>query len=789
MFHADANPAFEDFLEAQSRRDVLRFITCGSVDDGKSTLIGRLLHDANQLFDDQLTRLKRDSRRFGTREGDIDYALLVDGLAAEREQGITIDVAYRFFATDKRCFIVADTPGHEQYTRNMATGASTADLAVLLVDARKGISRQTRRHSLLLSMLRVGKVVIAINKMDLVGWSQNRFQAIMSEYQAYALGLGFSEITGIPISALSGDNVVHQCVSASWYEGPSLLQHLESVRIDSKEVEAPFRLPVQWVNRRRSDFRGYVGLILSGKIRVGDRVKLPRTEQESIIARIVTYDGDLDAAVAGQSITLTLTDDIDISRGDVLTSAGASPFFADRIAARLFWTGEQRLVEGAEFELNLGSATTRACVERVQQRIDPDSAEASPADQLDHNDIGDVVLALDRPLTFESYTRSRDLGSFILIDGESFDTVALGLVSCVRREDELAADTSKRPESRLSSFFKKLGFGALATLAVATGMPSGFARADTQLLNVSYDPTRELYREINQAFAEDWKKRTGETVNVRASHGGSGAQARAVIDGIDADVVTLGIPSDIDAISRFTKKIPADWRGKLPNNSLPYTSTVVFLVRKGNPKGVKTWDDLVRPDVKVITPNPKTSAGGRWNFLAAWGFAFAKNKNKDNADQFVSALYKNVPVLDTGARGSTVSFAQRGLGDVLPAWENEAFLVLDEFGKDKFDIVVPATSIFAEPPVALVEGNVDRKGTRKQAEAYLQFLYSDRAQAVFAKHHYRPVKAEAAGKDDLDRLPKIDMFTIESLQGSWDDIQKNNFDNGGLFDKISKRGP
>ena len=284
MLHADANSAFEDFLEAQSRRDVLRFITCGSVDDGKSTLIGRLLHDANQLFDDQLTQLKRDSRRFGTREGGIDYALLVDGLAAEREQGITIDLAYRFFATDKRCFIVCDAPGHEQYTRNMATGASTADLAVLLVDARKGISRQTRRHSLLLSMLRVRKVVLAINKMDLVGWSQNRFQAIMSGYGAYVSGLGFKEITGIPISALSGDNVVHQCVAASWYEGPSLLQHLESVRIDSKELEAPFRLPLQWVNRRRSDFRGYAGLISSGKIRVGDRVKLQRTEQESTIA-------------------------------------------------------------------------------------------------------------------------------------------------------------------------------------------------------------------------------------------------------------------------------------------------------------------------------------------------------------------------------------------------------------------------------------------------------------------------------------------------------------------------
>src|SRR3954453_1145129 len=467
MFDAPSDVSFESFIVAQSRVDVLRFIACGSVDDGKSTLIGRLLHDANQLFEDQLSRLKRDSRRYGTQDGDIDYALLVDGLTAEREQGITIDVAYRFFATDKRCFVVADTPGHEQYTRNMATGASTADLAVLLVDARRGLSRQTRRHSLILSMLGGRKIVLAINKMDLVGWSQNRFQAVIAEYDAYSKNLGFADIVGIPMSALSGDNVVHPGIAAPWYEGPTLLQHLEGVRLHEREANAPFRFAVQWVNRRRSDFRGYAGLISSGKIRVGDRVKLPRTEQESIIARIVTYDGDLDAAVAGQSITLTLTDDIDISRGDVLTSAGASPFFADRIAARLFWTGEQRLVEGAEFELKLGSVTTRACVARVQQRIDPDSAEASPADQLDHNDIGDVVLALDRPLAFESYTRSRDLGSFILIDGESFDTVALGLVNCVRREEELAADTSKWPESRLSSFFKRLVFGALATLAVA----------------------------------------------------------------------------------------------------------------------------------------------------------------------------------------------------------------------------------------------------------------------------------------------------------------------------------
>jgi sulfate adenylyltransferase subunit 1 len=793
MFDAPSDVSFESFIVAQSRVDVLRFITCGSVDDGKSTLIGRLLHDANQLFEDQLSRLKRDSRRYGTQDGDIDYALLVDGLTAEREQGITIDVAYRFFATDKRCFVVADTPGHEQYTRNMATGASTADLAVLLVDARRGLSRQTRRHSLILSMLGVRKIVLAINKMDLVGWSQNRFQAVVAEYDAYSKNLGFADIVGIPMSALSGDNVVHPGIAAPWYEGPTLLQHLEGVRLHEREANAPFRFAVQWVNRRRSDFRGYAGLISSGKIRVGDRVRIQRSEQETQVARIVTYDGDLAEALAGESVTLTLVDDIDVSRGDVLASPDAARFFTDRLSARLFWTGEQPLVAGARFDLKLATATRQATVERVIHRIDPDSAAQDPADRLVGNDIGEIVLSLDWPLSLEPYVCSRDLGSFILIDRESFDTIALGLVhephqdGQSKREDEPEVEAKRAARSR--AFWKKIGFGVLAIGAVAIGAHVNAARADTQLLNVSYDPTRELYREINQAFVEDWKARTGETVSVRASHGGSGAQARAVIDGIDADVVTLGIPSDIDAISKITKKISSDWRSKLPNNSQPYTSTIVLLVRKGNPKGIVSWADLARADVKVITPNPKTSAGGRWNFLAAWGYAYSKDKSSEAAVQYLTALYKNVPVLDTGARGSTVSFAQRGLGDVLPTWENEAFLVLDEFGRDKFDVVVPPTSIFAEPPVALVEGNVDRKGTRKQAEAYLQFLYADRAQAIFAKHHYRPLKREAARNEDLDLLPNVDLFTIESLQGSWDDIQKNNFESGGLFDKISKRAP
>ncbi|GGC63062.1 sulfate transporter subunit [Chelatococcus reniformis] len=309
------------------------------------------------------------------------------------------------------------------------------------------------------------------------------------------------------------------------------------------------------------------------------------------------------------------------------------------------------------------------------------------------------------------------------------------------------------------------------------------AVAQTAILNVSYDPTRELYRDINKAFAESYKKQTGEEITVRTSHGGSAAQARTVIDGVDADVVTLGIASDIDAITKATKKIPANWREKLPNRGLPYTSTVVFVVRKGNPKDIKDWNDLVKPGVQVITPNPKTSAGARWNFLGAWGYALDKFGNDPaKAKEFVTALYKNVPVLDTGARGSTITFAQRQLGDVLPAWENEADLILKEFGNDKFDIIVPPLSIQAEPPVALVDGNVDKKGTRKIAEAYLKFLYEPEAQAIIAKHRYRPVLAEAA-KGDL-AFPSVKTFEVEKLLGSWDVIQKEYFESGGVFDQI-----
>ena len=327
---------------------------------------------------------------------------------------------------------------------------------------------------------------------------------------------------------------------------------------------------------------------------------------------------------------------------------------------------------------------------------------------------------------------------------------------------------------------------ALVASAVQLG-GLGFAFAADSILNVSYDPTRELYKDYDAAFAKHWKAETGEAIRIEQSHGGSGAQARAVIDGLPADVVTLALQADIDAIARKTGKIDANWRGRLPNNNCPCTSTIVFLVRKGNPKGIKDWGDLVKPGVQVITPNPKTSGGARWNFLAAWAWAKQKYGGDEKARQFVADLYKHVPVLDTGARGSTTTFVQRGIGDVLLAWENEAFLSLDEFGKDKFDIVVPSISIKAEPPVALVDSNVEAHGTRKVAEAYLKYLYSDEGQKIAAKHYYRPFNPKAADPADLKRFPDLKLVTIADF-GGWKQAQPKYFGDGGVFDQIYKPG-
>jgi sulfate/thiosulfate-binding protein len=333
--------------------------------------------------------------------------------------------------------------------------------------------------------------------------------------------------------------------------------------------------------------------------------------------------------------------------------------------------------------------------------------------------------------------------------------------------------------------FLKLVLTALIG-AAATPVVSFSARAQTELLNVSYDPTRELYRDINQAFVADWKAKTGESIALRMSHGGSGAQARSVIDGLDAAVVTLALAPDIDAIAKATNKLPADWQKRLANNSCPYTSTIVFVVRKGNPKGIKDWGDLIKPGMQVITPNPKTSGGARWNYLAALGYARGTDKDDARARDFLAALFKNVPVLDTGARGSTTTFGQRQIGDVLIAWENEAFLLMKGF-PDKFEVVVPSVTIRAEPPVALIDANVDAKGTRKVAEAYLEFLYSPAAQAIIAKHFYRPFRPESAAKEDVERLPQVKALTIEDF-GGWGAVQEAHFADGGLFDQLLRAG-
>lgn len=335
----------------------------------------------------------------------------------------------------------------------------------------------------------------------------------------------------------------------------------------------------------------------------------------------------------------------------------------------------------------------------------------------------------------------------------------------------------------VTSLFKKV-FGLTAALAISSS-----AWANVELLNVSYDPTRELYQEFNPAFAKYWKEKTGETVTIKQSHGGAGKQARAVIDGLEADVVTLALAYDIDAIAEKTGKIPADWQKKLSNNSSPYTSTIVFLVRKGNPKKIKDWDDLVKPGIQVITPNPKTSGGARWNYLAAWGYALKKPGGTEaKAKDFVTTLYKNVPVLDSGARGSTNTFVQRNIGDVFISWENEAFLAINELGKDKFEIIVPSVSILAEPPVALVKGNADKKGTTKVAQAYLEYLYSPVGQQIAASNYYRPNKPElVTNKEDLNRFPKVKLFTIDEVFGGWQKAQKTHFEDGGVFDQIFKR--
>jgi len=418
------------YLEQHQNKDLLRFITCGSVDDGKSTLIGRLLYDSKMIFEDQLNELEADSKRVGTQGGEIDFALLVDGLSAEREQGITIDVAYRFFATEKRKFIVADTPGHEQYTRNMVTGASTADLAVILIDARKGVLVQTRRHSYLAHLLGIRHIVLAVNKMDLVDYDRDVFENIVEDYKVFAKDIGIEEFTAIPISGFKGDNITTApSANTPWYEGPSLIEHLETVEIGNVADQArSFRMPVQWVNRPNLDFRGFAGLIASGEIAPGQEVRVVPSGKTSRVKSIVTLDGELDRAVVGQSITVTLEDEIDCSRGDVIAAADDPPQSADQFEATIVWMSEEALLPGRGYWLKLGTQTVTATVAEPKYEIDVNSLEHLASKTLHLNAIGVAEVTTERPITFEPYADSRTLGGFILIDKLTNATVAAGMI-------------------------------------------------------------------------------------------------------------------------------------------------------------------------------------------------------------------------------------------------------------------------------------------------------------------------------------------------------------------------
>ncbi|MDN6298495.1 MAG: sulfate adenylyltransferase subunit CysN [Halomonas sp.] len=427
----------DQYLTSHEHKGLLRFITCGSVDDGKSTLIGRLLFESKLLFEDQLASIEADSKKYGTQGDELDLALLVDGLAAEREQGITIDVAYRFFSTDKRKFIVADTPGHEQYTRNMVTGASGADAAILMVDARYGIQTQTRRHSFLMALMGMRHVVVAVNKMDLVDYSETRFNAIVDEYRAFAEELGLASITFIPLSALKGDNVVAHSPSMPWYHGTTLMGYLETVEVDDEALQrAPLRMPVQWVNRPDLDFRGFSGMITSGVVKPGDEIRVQPSGTSSRVSRIYTFDGDLDEAVAGQSVTLLLEDEIDISRGDVISGVEQPAQTADQFETTLVWMHDEPLLPGRPYLMKLGTQLVSATVTDIKYQINVNTLEHTASKQLELNGIGVCTLSVNKAVAFDAFDQSQDTGGFILIDRMTYNTVGAGMLHFALRRSE-----------------------------------------------------------------------------------------------------------------------------------------------------------------------------------------------------------------------------------------------------------------------------------------------------------------------------------------------------------------
>jgi len=425
------------YLESHEHKTMLRFITCGSVDDGKSTLIGRMLYDSKMIFEDQLDALTADSKKVGTQGQDIDFALLVDGLAAEREQGITIDVAYRFFNTEKRKFIVADCPGHEQYTRNMVTGASTADLAVILIDARKGVLVQTRRHSYLCHLIGIKNIVLAVNKMDLVDYDHAVFDAIVKDYTEFAHSIGIDSFTALPISGFKGDNITTKSDNTPWYTGPTLIEHLETVEVlSSVDADKPFRLPVQWVNRPNLDFRGFSGLIATGSVKPGDKIRVLPSGKTSTITRVVTLDGDLEEATAGQSITVTFADEIDCSRGSVISTADNPPQTADQFESTIVWLADEAMTAGRAYWLKLGTQMVSATVQEPKYTVNVNTMEHMAAKTLELNAIGVAELTTDKPIVFEPYADNRTLGGFILIDKMTNATVAAGMINFSLRRSQ-----------------------------------------------------------------------------------------------------------------------------------------------------------------------------------------------------------------------------------------------------------------------------------------------------------------------------------------------------------------
>ncbi len=427
----------ELYLRTHENKSLLRFITCGSVDDGKSTLIGRLLYESKMLFEDQLAQLEVDSKKVGTQAGDLDFALLVDGLSAEREQGITIDVAYRFFSTDKRKFIVADTPGHEQYTRNMITGASTADVAVILIDARKGVLTQTRRHSYLVSLIGIRHVVLAINKLDMVGYSEEIYNRIDNEYRIFAKEVGLQNIVTIPMSALKGDNITELSTNTPWYHGETLMGHLENIQVeDVADESGVFRMPVQWVNRPNLDFRGYSGIVVRGSIKPGDSIRVLPSGRESRVARIVTSDGDLDHVISGQSVTLTLTDEIDISRGDILAATDSLPGVADQFEATVVWMSDEPMLPGRPYLMKIGARTVTANISLLKYKVNINTLEHVAVTKLELNEIGICNLSSDQLIAFDPYKEDRDTGGFIMIDRLTNNTVGAGMLHFALRRSQ-----------------------------------------------------------------------------------------------------------------------------------------------------------------------------------------------------------------------------------------------------------------------------------------------------------------------------------------------------------------